>query len=129
MASIESIKEFLKTASRYNASDVSRRQTDKQIMKRALIELDQKNILNNATIMSAKKSCAGICPHCKKAVNQLTAAHIGKTRAVIVQDIIDTYPGATLPELLEHVNEENKNVDLVIVCRACNNLVEKATCM
>jgi ribosomal protein L44E len=129
MASIESTKEFLKTAPRYNPS-VSRRQTDEQIMIRALTELDQKNTLNNATIISAKKSCAGICPNCKKAVSQLTAAHIGKTRAVIIRGIIKTYyPGAGLPELLEHVNEANKNVDLVIVCRECNYLVEKATCM
>lgn len=127
---MESINEFLKTATRYNASDVSRKQTDEQIMKRALIELDQKTIMNNPTIIHAKKSCAGICPHCKKAVSQLTAAHIGKKRAVIVQDIMDTYyPDATLPELHEHVKEANKNVDLVIVCRACNDLVEKATCM
>jgi hypothetical protein len=128
MVSIQQAKEFLKLAPKFNAANLKDNQTDRQNLIRAAVEVDQKRTLRHPIMIKAKKAYNGICPCCNMTVKQLTAAHIGKRRSDIIRDIVDTYPDATLTEILKYLNEENKKVDLVIVCAKCNNLIEKATC-
>ena len=129
--SVEQVLQFLANAERINAWEVSDKKTgkaaEKYRMRRALIEIDQKIMLANKKIIEAKARCNGVCNCCGNPAEQLTAAHIGTKRADIVDKIMNEHPDATFDEYYIYLVEANKNVELVIVCRPCNNRIEEAT--
>ncbi len=128
MASDTIVNEFLLNASRFKVSELTSRTSRRQILLNILREHDQKKALRHPMIMRAKRECGGICPCCKEAVTQLHAAHIGTPRSKIIGSVLDTHPTENdIIKLIEYLDLANKDVQLVIACKECNDRIEDIT--
>ena len=128
MLSSDEIRKFLNTAPRHKAGDIKTNPSRKQILINILREHDQKGALRHSPIVKAKKECGGMCPLCKQNVPQLHAAHIGKPRSKIIESVLNSHPTEeNIFTLIGYLDLANKNTELVIVCKKCNDLIEKET--
>ena len=107
--------------------------SSKWVRKNALRELHQKLVKGNKLIKDLKDRCRlenkrWECPHCKKDVNRLTAAHVGKRLSKILDDILDTYPDETdIYKLFNILVREHDNTYIVVCCDPCNKMLEDPT--
>ena len=128
MPSSEEIRAFLETAQRFKVCDINPKSTRRQTLLNILREHDQKKALRHPPIVKAKKDYCLVCPLCKEKVSQLHAAHIGTQRSKIIESVLDSYPDETnIFTLISYLDSANKNTELVIVCKPCNDLIEKET--
>ena len=103
----------------------------KTITIKAMRELQQKRIMENAITKKLKKKCFISnknykCPLCNTdGHNHLEAAHIGERGINIIQNIIEEY-GINYPIWFLHeklIEKENHSI-LQISCTKCNKLCE-----
>jgi Arc/MetJ-type ribon-helix-helix transcriptional regulator len=103
----------------------------KELIRRALREMQQKRLMNNSIIKNLKKQCQiapknYLCPICKTKNNDiLQASHIGQPIIKKINNIVDRYIDTLdFYELYKKVIEEEDNSLITVACRKCNKDLE-----
>jgi len=103
----------------------------KELIRRALREMQQKRLMNNSIIKNLKKKCQiapknYLCPICKTKNNDiLQASHIGQPIIKKINNIVDRYIDTLdFYELYKKVIEEEDNSLITVACRKCNKDLE-----
>ena len=103
----------------------------KELIRRALREMQQKRLMNNPIIKSLKKKCQiapkkFLCPICKTKNNDiLQASHIGEPIIKKINNIVDKYIDILdFYELYKKVIQEEEKSLIIVACRKCNKDLE-----